>query len=137
MTAFLLIAIPIRALVSVGYRNVSYDNAYLKAIFLAEDGIEAARYVRAASWNSLDSGIYGIQLNDDGWEVTDNPIIDNGYTRSLIISDVYRDSSGNIVDDSSESLDPDTKKFESKVTWNWLSVQEKGVIFEAYLTHGN
>ena len=137
MTAFLLIAIPIRSLVALGYRNITYDNSYLKAVFYAKEGIEAARYVRAASWSSFTSGTHGIQLNNNGWQLTENPITENGYERSIIISDVYRDANGNIVDGNSGTLDPDSKKVVSKVNWTWLSVQTKEVSFETYLTHEN
>src|SRR3989338_5166892 len=111
MTAFLLIAIPVGAVVSLGYRNLTYDNAYMKAVFYAEEGIEAARFIRAASWSNLDSGTYGIDLLNDGWEFVEDPQTENGYTRSLVISDVFRDASGNISDISG-TPDPNTKKIE-------------------------
>lgn len=136
MTAFLLIAIPIRAVVNLGYRNISYDNSYMKAIFYAEEGIEAARFIRAASWGNLESGTYGINLANDGWELMDDPQTTNGYTRILIFSDVFRDASGNISD-TSGTADPNTKKVESKVSWTWLSLQNKEVSFVVYLTNGN
>ncbi|PIR42332.1 hypothetical protein COV25_03310 [candidate division WWE3 bacterium CG10_big_fil_rev_8_21_14_0_10_35_32] len=136
MTVFLLIAIPVRSVVSLGYRNISYDNAYMKAVFYAEEGIEAARFIRAASWGNLDSGTYGIDLTNDGWDLVEDPQTENGYTRSLIISDVFRDGSGNISD-TSGMADPNTKKVESKVSWSWLSLQNKEVSFVVYLTNGN
>ena len=136
MTAFLLIAIPIRAVVNLGYRNISYDNSYMKAVFYAEEGLEAARFIRAASWGNLEAGTYGINLANDGWELMDDPQIANGYTRTLVFSDVFRDASGNISD-TSGTADPNTKKVESKVSWTWLSLQNKEVSFVFYLTNGN
>ena len=136
MTAFLLIAIPVGAVISLGYRNLTYDNAYMKAVFYAEEGIEAARFIRAASWDNLDPGVYGIQLAKGGWELTEDPQTENGYLRSIIISNVFRDSSGNISDISG-TPDPNTKKIESKVSWTWLSLQNKEVSFVVYLTNGN
>ena len=136
MTAFLLITIPVGAVVSLGYRNLTYDNAYMKAVFYAEEGIEAARFIRAASWGNLNSGTYGIDLTKGGWELTEDPQTENGYLRSIVISNVFRDSSGNISDEAG-TADPNTKKIESKVSWTWLSLQNKEVSFVVYLTNGN
>ena len=69
-------------------------------------------------------------------ELTEDPQTENGYTRSLVISDVFRDASGNISDEAG-TADPNTKKIESKVSWTWLSLQNKEVSFVVYLTNGN
>ena len=136
MTAFLLIPISVSAVANLGYKNRSYDNSYMKAIFYAEEGIEAARFIRAASWGNLEAGIYGISLANGGWELMHDAPTTNRYTRILILSDVFRDASGNFSD-TSGTADTNTKKVESKVSWTWLSLQNKEVSFVVYLTNGN
>lgn len=136
MTVFIVIAIPAYRSIDVGYRNVSFDNKYLQAIFHAQEGIEAARQVRAASWNNLSSGTYGIQLGAQGWQFISTAQTTSGLLRTIIISDVYRDASGNLSD-TPGILEPDAKKIESKVSWEWLPGKSKEINLVSYLTNAN
>lgn len=95
--------------------------ALFQASFLAEEGIEAVKFMRDDGWTEkiapLSSDIsYHLAFDGSGWEATTTPIlIDNRFYRLVNFANVYRDSSGNIVD--SGSPDANTKKISVTVSW--------------------
>jgi hypothetical protein len=102
--------------------KISFSNPSLfQASFLAEEGVEAVKFLRDESWNTnispLASGTsYTLIFNGAAWSVTTTPAyILNRFDRRLVLSDVYRDASGNIA--SSGTLDPNTKKITVTVFW--------------------
>lgn len=104
------------------YLKISLANpSYFKASFLAEEGVEAVKFMRDANWTqnigTLTSGTpYMVEFNSTNWQFVDTPyLIDGRFDRRLIFSDVYRDVSGNIVE--SGNYDPKTKKVDVEVSW--------------------
>lgn len=104
------------------YIKISVSNpALFQASFLAEEGIEAVKFMRDYSWDQkiapLSSGIdYTLTFSGTDWGVTTGPIfIENKFDRRVTFSEVYRDITGNIV--SSGNLDPNTKKVLVTVSW--------------------
>lgn len=102
----------------------------VRANFLAEEGLEALRFLRDTSWSanfaSLNTGTTYYPLFNSGgpsWSITtSNPgFIDGLYARSFTVASVNRDASDNIVS-SGGTLDPNTKEFRVSVSW-----QERGV----------
>lgn len=102
----------------------------IRANFLAEEGIEALRFLRDKGWSanlaSLNtSTTYYILFNSGSlnWSTSaSNPgFIGSLYARSFTIASVNRDASDNIVS-SGGTLDPNTKEFRVSVSW-----QERGV----------
>ena len=69
-----------------------------------QEGIEAVQSIDRAAWNQLaDSpdSTYGLELDGNIWALSadpDNPNGDTNYTRTITISDAYRDSGGNPTD---------------------------------------
>jgi len=100
--------------------SLSNPSAF-QASFLAEEGIEAVKFMRDSSWSAniapLSQGnYYTLIFNGTAWEATTTPaLIDNKFDRLVIVSDVYRDESGNIS--ASGTLDPNTKKITVIVSW--------------------
>lgn len=93
----------------------------LEATALLKGAEEAVRSVYGSSWNNVAvNGTYYPEISGSYWVLTSCggscPTI-NGYTRQLVISDVYRDSGFNVVT-SGGTLDPSTKKVEISVSWN-------------------
>lgn len=92
-----------------------------KAAYLAEEGIEAVRYLRDSSWSaniaSLSLGVpYGVVFSGGNWATTTTNIYVENFQRTLVFSSVSRDSSGDIVS-SGGTLDPDTLLLVSSVSW--------------------
>lgn len=72
-----------------------------KAIYLAEDGLELLRFIRDGDWGDI-SGLsanttYYLSVSPAAVSVTTVPQTIDGYTRSFRISNVYRNSSDDIV----------------------------------------
>ncbi len=102
--------------------KISLSNpSFFQASFLAEEGIEAVKFMRDSGWSAniapLVSGtLYTLTFNNVAWGVSvDYAFIDNRFDRRISVENVYRDGSGNIA--SSGSLDPNTKKILSTVSW--------------------
>lgn len=92
----------------------------IAAIALMKEGEEVVRSVRENGWSSIPAaGVYHPAISGNGWTLTNLPSGSeqiNGFTRTITISDVYRDANGVIVS-SGGSLDTSTKKIDIAVTW--------------------
>jgi hypothetical protein len=83
-----------------------------KAIYLAEDGLEIVRYLRDESWSTVSalstSGTHYLSVTPGAFSFTSTPETVDGYTRSFKISNVYRNSSDDIVASTTSGASPDT-----------------------------
>jgi hypothetical protein len=104
------------------YLKISLANpAYFKASFLAEEGVEAIKFMRDSNWTQNISTLtpdtyYMIEFNGTEWQFSSTPVlIDGRFDRRVAFQDVFRDVSGNIVE--SGNYDPKTKKVNVEVSW--------------------
>ena len=95
----------------------------VKAAGLAEEGLEAMKFLRNSSWDtniaplSLDTDYYPVFVAGN-WNVsTTNIFVDDIFERKVRLSAVYRDVTGDIVS-SGGTLDPDTLLLVSSVSWS-------------------
>ncbi len=102
--------------------KVSVSNpALFQASFLAEEGIEAVKFMRDDSWSSniavLTSGTpYSLAFNGTVWEATTTiSFIGGQFDRRVSFEDVNRDGSGDIIEIG--SLDLNTRKVLVVVSW--------------------
>jgi Tfp pilus assembly protein PilV len=109
-----------------------------EASLLAQQGIEAARSIKNQSWQTLttagcDSGC-GLDDSAGFWQFSG--LSDNlgKFTREVIVSDVYRNASDQIVVVGG-TLDEDTKKITSKVSWDFSSGRSNEVEQNSYLAY--
>ncbi|MGE5041956.1 MAG: type IV pilus modification PilV family protein [Candidatus Levyibacteriota bacterium] len=88
------------------------------AIALMKEGEEVVRSVREKGWSSIpDAGVYHPVISGSGWALAAGNEQINGFTRTITVSDVYRDQNGVIVQ-SGGSLDVSTKKLDITISWN-------------------
>lgn len=112
------------------------SNAYLsgakenlnttKAAYLAEEGVEAVKIMRDVDWTSVenltDNTNYFLYFDTSSttnhiWMATSTQIlIDDFFTRTFKVNNVYRDSNGRIVT-SGGTLDSNTKKLTVSISW--------------------
>src|SRR3989344_2779148 len=124
---------------SIYLRTALKNGNVIKATYLAEEGIEAARFLRNSSWHAniailiLDSS-YGMVFDGTTWRAsTTNMSIDGMFVRTIVFSAVYRDSFQDIVT-SGGTLDPNTLKVTSTVSWDSPGASSNKVI-STYLTN--
>jgi len=92
----------------------------IAAVFLAEEGMEAARIMRDRAWENI-SGLsttttYYLSFTGGTWATTTlSTTTFNTYYRTIHVSDVYRDGSDDIA--VSGTLDPSAKKVTVDVSW--------------------
>lgn len=103
------------------------------ANFLASEGLEGVRAIAARDYFNLVNGSYGLKTTSGFWEFSGSSETFSKYTRSEIISNVYRDGSGNIVA-SGGTLDLYTKRVESKVSWNFSPGRPESVSLKSYFS---
>ncbi|MDP2720820.1 MAG: hypothetical protein Q8O75_02670 [bacterium] len=136
-----VIAVGFLAIISflIFSRGVTFQVARnTRATSLAEEDTEAIRAMRDESWSSniatLTFGTtYYPVISGDKWTLTTtNPgLIDNLYTRTVVVENVGRDANGNIVA-SGGTNDPKTKKVTSTVSWT-EDGRNKQVVLTTYI----
>ena len=93
------------------------QNQRLEAITILKETQEAVRNVREAGWNTFAvNGTYHPLISGSSWSLASGSAVTNGYTQQIVLSDVYRDSSGKIAT-SGGTLDASTKKVEITISW--------------------
>lgn len=97
------------------------QNQRVIASGLMKEADEALRVVREAGWVTFAvNGTFHPAPSGNTWGLlagSEGPETLNGFTRSVEISDVYRDSAGKIVT-TGGSLDPSSKKVVTSVSWS-------------------
>lgn len=84
---------------------------------IAIESFEAVQSISYNSWDSFADGIYGLNADNSSWQFQTEPnLINNIYTRSIIISPVQRDGDCDIVE-SGGIDDPDTKLVTVIIDW--------------------
>jgi len=108
-----------------------------QASLFATEGSEAVQSVRNQSWDNLSNGDHGLVKSGGVWVFSgssDDPDGSGKFARSVTISDVQRDGSGDIVS-SGGTIDSDTKKMTTNVTWNFTPTRQNTVTLDSYLTN--
>jgi len=103
---------------------------------IAAEGIEAVESIRNQDWFNLTNGSHGLTLSGSTWIFSGASDIDGSgkFTRVITISDISRDLNGDIVT-SGGTVDPNTKKVVSTVSWDFTPTRNNSVVAEAYLTN--
>lgn len=94
----------------------------IKASYLAEEGVEAIKFLRNDSWDLFISPLtigsdHFITWQTDRWVTTGtNTYIDGLYERKIILNQVLRNSEDDIVE-SGGSVDDSARKVTVTVSW--------------------
>jgi hypothetical protein len=122
ISAFLIAVIfSFTSLLKLAFSNVKT----VKAVFLAEEGVEVVKYLKDVSWENninllVSNGTKGYHLNFTGlgWEISeDNIFIDGSFERIFVLENVYRDESSGQIVESGGSLDAGAKKLTVYISW--------------------
>jgi Tfp pilus assembly protein PilV len=129
------------AIVSAAQKGIILSQRALhetQAGYLLEEGAEATKSIRDSSWTTISNltpgAIYYLSYSTGasspaGWSLTTtNPgVLDSRFTRTVVFSDVSRDSNEDIA--PSGTVDTHTKKVLVTVSWPY-----SGVIISKTLT---
>src|SRR5487761_286237 len=107
-----------------------------RAYFLADESLEATRIMRDEGWNNIGSlqkeTAYYPVIQGGTWTLSSsNPGAINGYTRSVIFHQVFRDSNDNIA--SSGTTDSKTVLAEAHVSWTIQGGGTQTISINSYL----
>lgn len=89
----------------------------VQAIAVLRESYEAVRLVKEKDWTTFSkNGTYHTAVLDNFWTMEDGAINIDGFNRSVVVSDVYRDEIG-AISEAGGVLDPSTKKVVIRVLW--------------------
>jgi|688.fasta_scaffold1647452_1 hypothetical protein len=105
-----------------------------KGAYLASEAVEAVKTIRDSGWSNIvniaNNTDYYLYFNNETsvWVATSSIQAIDGFSRKFKINNVYRDASGDIS--NAGTVDPNTKKLETFVSWHASSGQivEKSLI---------
>ena len=89
-----------------------------RAVFLAEEGLEVVRNIRDESFENLEDGDHGLNINGGTWEFSGVDDVVDIYTRQLVIA----------------TIDDETREVSSTVTWSGAAGEQE-VVLITYLTN--
>lgn len=126
LIACAILSLCILALMTASSKGIQTSSQALRqtqAGFILEEGAEAVKTIRDASWNNISSLTTGttyylsFSTSTNTWSLstTPSPTIDSIFTRIVVLSAVNRDSNDDIA--SSGTLDTRTKKVTVTVSW--------------------
>lgn len=117
-----IIVLAVLTAMSVAQKSVSVSHRSLyatQAAFLLEEGAEVMRLLRDDSWNnisSLENTVSYYPVFSGSWQLSPNSSNVGIFNRSITLSNVRRDISGDIVTEGGEN-DPGAKLVTITVTW--------------------
>ncbi|MFA5076490.1 MAG: hypothetical protein WC480_03695 [Patescibacteria group bacterium] len=84
---------------------------------IADESFEALQSIAYDDWPAVVNGTYGLSSSSGKWQLQGQPdLIDNKYTRQVVISSVNRDENCDITPSASID-DPDSKLVTVTVSW--------------------
>lgn len=120
LTAFIVLGVAgFQFFIGQSYKSVDK----VQAAFLAEEGVEAMRFIRDKGFQDhistlSDGSDYYLDFSDDTWSATSTtqPYINSTFKRVVSVEGVNRDSNDDITE-TGGSYDPNTKKITVSVEW--------------------
>lgn len=115
LAAILLPALMVGLVASRGGR--AQQDQHLQAVTQVQQIQEAMRSIRESGWTAIATdGTYHPIVTGSTWALASGSQTVNGYTEQVVISDVYRDTTGTIVQ-TGGTFDPSTKALTTTVSW--------------------
>ena len=119
MGIFALVSASLASLALGGFNLLARADKSVKAVALAQEGIEAVRSIRAIAWNELRYTESAVATSSNRWvfvgEGSSSELGD--FTRIINFFDVCRDSSNNIAPCPADHIDLWIKRVNSRVSW--------------------
>lgn len=119
VSVFALIVTNLVGALIYGQESSSLSGARARAIFLAEEGLEATRNIRDSNFTNLLDGNHGLVVSANEWVFSGAQDTTDIFDRQISIS----------------TVDADTKQIISRITWQQNPQRSGSVELETYLTN--
>ncbi len=103
----------------LGERTTVLSGDRARAVFLAEQQLEAIRQMRSVSYASVTTGNHGLKLNTSGWSWSGTLVKNNGYTSWVTVT----------------PKGTDWLEIASNVKWNFGNTRSGSVLITTQLTN--
>ncbi len=138
---FALVAAAVIGLVLDSYRATVGGEEDSIAMFLAQEGLDAARSIRDRTWLDLATGTHGLTASSSRWEFEGSSDTIGKFTRTITVEEAKRFNNDTDISTSTTGTPPPrfwgrTKKVTSTVTWTTDDIN-RSVSAVAYLTDWN
>ena len=137
----IIIAVAVFGIVSIAAITTSLQtlstnrlsDEYARGSYLATEGVEAARSIREQNWANLVAGTYGVASISGKWQFSGSNNALGKFNRTVAVSAVNRNA-GAIVT-TGGSVDANTMKVDSTVSWNFTPLRTNTITQSTYLTY--
>ncbi len=124
------------------FKNGLEASDQVQAIFLLDESVEAVRFMRDESFllnitPLVGTGPQYLDMDASGWSATStNILIDNIYTRTVELTEVYRRNSDDVIVPSTsadlKTLDPGTVEVTTTVNWGSNTLTASTYVTDLY-----
>jgi type II secretory pathway pseudopilin PulG len=120
-----------------GQQSTVISGMRARAVFLADEGIEAVKSIKDNAWNEVIFSKSAVNTTGNQWNFTGEGSTENidQYTRTITFSNVCRNSLGDITPCPGDYTDIYTKKVTSEVSWVYRPGFTQSVQKEGYITN--
>jgi prepilin-type N-terminal cleavage/methylation domain-containing protein len=102
-----------------GQEGTALAGTRARAVFLAEEGLEAVRNIRDAGFVNLVDGTYGLATTGNQWSLVGSSDLIDIFTRQIIVS----------------TVDANRKSVTANITWQQNLQRTGSVVLTSYLTN--
>ncbi len=139
MALFSIIAVVGVVTITGSFTTNRLGEEQTRATAFSQAGLEAARSIKNQGWDTdfiatNCTGGCGVNSGGGSWVWSGVNNTSGPLTRQIVVQNVNRDVSGNIVTVGGTN-DPDTKKVISTVTWNFSPTRSNQVQLSTYLSN--
>lgn len=124
MGIFVLLISGLSLLIIDSYLSHRVSRERTKAIFLAEEGIEAVRSIRDADWDALTLGNHGLEISSNNWSFS---------SIQEDISEQLNEGTRTIIVEEDENCSDSCKKISCLVNWKLNKAREQEISISTYL----
>ena len=116
---FVMIVTGVFGALMYGQENTSFAGTRTRAIFLAEEGLEAIQSMRHNGFTSLTEGTHGIAITGNHWSLSGTSDITDIFTRAIEIT----------------NIDSKRKQITSRVSWSPDTGRAGEITLATYITN--
>lgn len=121
ITIMLILIISASQIFQLTFRELNDSEKNSRAIFLAQDAVEAAKNLRDRSWDQIETFAenrsYHPEIQNEEWVfVEGSETIDSQFIRDVFFLPVFRNEEGEIVEQGG-TRDPVMRKVEAMIRW--------------------